>query len=493
MIDLAQRTEHRIDPDPRRVIVQLFVPGEEQPGSRSRAAGVLARILALSDGDVAELSRQVLDGFRGRHRDLMRAFSENFAVVDADRVGGRRMSAERRMLIGAFFTKEYTPEAGGIFNPSMVALPEQPAQPADEVRFLLAVRCVGEGNLSSIGFRTGIVGPGSSLRIDEAAPTLETGTHRRAAFGQRDVFLARLADLGTEDARAFLMPLPETFTIEQLSERLDAIHEHTLHRQRGQHAIEAVSAVATSSYDVEFPPETAVSERLLWPHAVVESHGMEDARLVRFVEDDGEVTYYATYTAYDGATVTPQLFATKDFRQFHVSPVTGRAAQNKGLALFPRRVNGQFAALSRHDRETTSIAFSDDPRIWPHSEPLHAPRRGWEAVQVGNCGPPIETDAGWLVLTHGVGPMRIYSIGAMLLDAADPSIVLASLPRPLLRPSAGERDGSVPNVVYSCGALLHEGVVTIPYGISDHSIGFAQVYLSELLGHMDSATPRQPW
>jgi predicted GH43/DUF377 family glycosyl hydrolase len=393
------------------------------------------------------------------------------------------------MLIGACFTKEYAPEGAALFNPSMVAHPDQSGLADGEARFLLSLRCLGEGHISSVGFRTGIVGPGSALRIDETSALLSSGAHRPAAYFHRGVFLARVGDLDAdaEDAEALIGGLPETFTPEQLADRLTATHEHTLKRQRGQHAVDVIARVAATTYDVEFAADTSVSERLLWPNAPVESHGMEDARMVRLADDNGEVTYYATYTAYDGVNITPQLFATRDFRHFHISPMAGPAAQNKGMALFPRRVDGRYASLSRWDRETTSICFSENIRIWPDSSPLHRPKRGWEVIQVGNCGPPVETAEGWLVLTHGVGPMRVYGIGAMLLDLADPSVVLATLAHPLLTANAAERDGYVPNVVYSCGALLHDGVLTIPYGMSDQVTGFAQAYLSEVLGHMDTA------
>jgi predicted GH43/DUF377 family glycosyl hydrolase len=485
--ELAHRIGPCLDPDPRRVIAQLFVPGEEQPGSRSRANAVLTRVLALSEDEVTELAASVVRGFRGRHRDLMTAFSDNFAVVDQNHIGPRRLSAERRMLIGACFTKEYSPEGAALFNPSMVAHPDQTNLGEGEVRFLLTVRCLGEGHLSSIGFRTGIVGPGSAFRLDPTSPLLGTGTHRGAAFYQRDAFLARVADLsaGDTDAETLIRGLPDTFTPDQLADRLTATHEHSRHRQRGQRAVEIITQAATATYDVEFPADTSMSERLLWPRAPVESHGMEDARLARFVDEDGGVTYYAIYTAYDGTGITPQLLATQDFRKFHISPMAGRVAQNKGMALFPRRIHGKYAALSRWDRESTSIGLSDDLRIWTDSTSLHVPRHGWEVIQVGNCGPPIETAQGWLVLTHGVGPMRVYGIGAFLLDLDDPTIVRARLRRPLLTATAAERDGYVPNVVYSCGALLSGDVLTVPYGISDQSIGFAQADVTELLGHMD--------
>jgi predicted GH43/DUF377 family glycosyl hydrolase len=485
--ELAHLVGPHLDPDPGRVIAQLFVPGEEQPGSRSRANGVVARVLALSEDEVTELAASVVSEFRGRHRDLMAAFSDNFAVVDKDRVGRRRLSAERRMLIGACFTKEFAPEGAALFNPSMVAHPDQSDLDDGEVRFLMSVRCLGEGHVSSIGFRTGIVGPDSTLDLDDSSPLLGVGNHRGAAYFQRGAFLARVADLsaGDGDAEALIRGLPETFTHEQLADQLTATHEHTRHRQRGQRAVEIIGQVAAATYDVEFPADTSVSERLLWPSAPVESHGMEDARLVRFVDDGGVVTYYGTYTAYNGTDITLQLLATQDFRQFHLSPMAGRVAQNKGMALFPRLINGRYAVLSRWDRESTSIGYSDDLRIWTDSKPLQVPLYGWEVIQVGNCGPPIETSQGWLVLTHGVGPMRVYGIGAILLDLDDPTVVRARLRRPLLTATAAGRDGYVPNVVYSCGALLHGHVLTIPYGIGDRSIGFAQADLTELLGHMD--------
>jgi predicted GH43/DUF377 family glycosyl hydrolase len=482
-VDFAHRTGPRISRNPRRVIARLFVPGEEQPGSRSRANAVLSRILALTEEEVTEMAESVIAAFRGRHRDLMGAFSDHFAVVDLDAAGVRRISAERRMLVGASFTQEYAPEGAALYNPSMVAHPDQSGLGDGEIRFLMTVRCVGEGHVSSIGFRSGVIGPGGVLRVDDTGPLLGTGTTRPAGYFQRGPFLARVADLGsdTEDAENLLRGLPETFTPDHLAQRLAAIHEHTLNRQRGQHAVEMINQVASTTYDVAFEPTSELTERLLWPTAPVESNGMEDARLVRFTEDDGDVTYYATYTAYDGANIAPQLFATKDFRQFHLSAVAGRAAQNKGMCLFPRRIGGHFVALSRWDRESTSLTVSDDLRIWTESRPVQSPRYAWEVIQVGNCGSPIETPEGWLVLTHGVGPMRVYGIGAILLDLTDPSIVLATLRRPLLTADASERDGYVPNVVYSCGAILHDDLLWLPYGIGDSRIGIAYASLTEIL------------
>jgi len=484
--ELAVRSAHRLCPDPRRVITRLFVPGEETPEGRSRAKAVIARVLALTEAEVASSSEAIIASFRGRHRDLTGTFARHFAVVAHEVPGRRRLSAERRMLIGACFTMEYAPEGAALFNPSLVAHPDQSGLGPGQLRFLMTVRSVGEGHLSSIGFRTGVLGPDGALEVADPEPLLTVAGPRPTTF-QRRLFLSRLADLGDdhEYGQHLLGQLPEAFTAEQLADALAAVHEHTVNRDRFQRMMEHVRQITAATYDVEFDSDTELTERLLWPASPSESHGMEDARLVRFVDDDATVTYYATYTAYDGARVEPHLLATRDFRRFHVSPMSGQAARNKGLALFPRPIGGRLHALSRWDRENIALVSSDDCRIWDTPTTLYAPTQAWEQIQVGNCGSPVETPDGWLVVTHGVGPMRQYALGAMLLDCADPSVVRATLSTPLLVPNAAERDGYVPNVVYSCGPLLHGEVLTIPYGISDGAIGFAQVSLPGLLSQMD--------
>ena len=483
--ELAIRTDHRLCPDPRRVITKLFVPGEESPHSRSRARAVIARILAMEEAEVTVRADAVIADFRGRHPDLTGTFSEHFAVVAHEIPSRRRLSAERRMLIGACFTHEYASEGAALTNPSMAVHPDQSDLAPDQLRFVMTVRCIGEGHLSSIGFRTGVLGPGDALVMDEPGRLLVTGTNRPTTF-ERRLFHSRLSDQGddAETVQLLLGSLPDAFTAAELDDALREIHEHTLNRERVQRTLEHIQQLAAATYDVQFSAETDVSERLLWPKSPMESHGMEDARLVRFVDGDDTVTYYATYTAYDGAHVVSHLLATTDFRQFHVSPMAGRAVGNKGLAFFPRRIGDRYYALSRWDRENIALVSSDNCRIWNDPATIHSPTRGWELLQTGNCGSPVETPAGWLVLTHGVGPMRSYALGAMLLDLADPSVVLASLPEPLLTAEADERDGYVPNVIYSCGALLHGEVLTIPYGISDGAIGFAQVGLPQLLSAM---------
>jgi predicted GH43/DUF377 family glycosyl hydrolase len=445
----------------------------------------MARLLALDEAEVSDLAKSVMVGFGDRHHDLAGILSRHFDVVAQEMSVTERLTPDRRIVIGAYFTHEYSAEAAALFNPSMAAHPDQSGLASGQLRFVMTVRCVGEGHISSIGFRTGVLGRGESLVVDEPEPMLVMGTSSAGSYRLR-LFLSRLADLGVdqENAQLLLGGLAEVFTADELSDALTKVHEHSLHREGVKLAIEHVHQIAFASYDIDFPTATGLTSRLLWPTAPTERNGMEDARLVRFTDDDGSTTYYAPYTAYDGVKVSQQLLATDDFRRFRVAPMAGQAAQNKGLALFPRRIRGRYVALSRWDRENLWLAFSDEGQVWDDFTLLHAPERGWELIQVGNAGSPIELPQGWLVLTHGVGPMRQYALGAMLLGLDDPSVTLAALPEPLLTPLADERDGYVPNVVYTCGALLHDGVLTIPYGISDGAIGFAQVDIDELLSRM---------
>jgi predicted GH43/DUF377 family glycosyl hydrolase len=482
---LAVRLGPQLRPDTSRVIARLFVPGEETPGSTSRGHRVIDRILALDDAATEAAMVDVMARFAGRHRDLKAVLREHFQVAAHGRPDLIGLPEPRQLLIGAHFTMEYAVEAAALFNPSMVAHPDQSGLRPGQVRFVMSVRAVGEGHLSSVGFRTGIIGPGTGLVLHDAGPALEAGT-RRPVGHHRDLFLARLTELGADAETLALVfdDLPDRFDAAQLRQAVTALHPHLHARQAGQLVAEQINQIAATEYAVTFPSETAIDARLLWPSGPAESHGMEDVRLVRFVHDDGEVSYLGTYTAYDGSHIAPQLLTTGDFTSFEVGQLAGPAAINKGMALFPRQVAGQYLALSRWDRENVSLSVSADLRVWHRGPTLQAPRESWQLVQVGNCGSPIETDDGWLVLTHGVGPMRTYGIGALLLDLDDPTKVRAVLREPLLCATGEERDGYVPNVVYSCGALRHGDTLTIPYGISDTSIGFAQVDLPTLIASM---------
>jgi predicted GH43/DUF377 family glycosyl hydrolase len=480
---LATRSPLRVAADPRRVITQLFVPGQEGfELQESRSGVVLSRILALSDDDVQASLEDVVTRFDGRHRDLDGILRRHASEL-ADRLNPDRTLADaRKMLLGAAFTSEYAIEGAALCNPSMVAHPDQAGTAADSLRFVMSVRGIGEGHRSSIGFRTGVIDSAGQVTIDQPAPYVATGRVGRtlldsAAFR---VELSRQGHAG-EAANYVFNALGDLFTRDDLDERLDDLRTRLSTRGHAEDTIGAIRGIAERFYAIDFPDDVALSERVLWPAMEAEQAGMEDARFVRFVDDDGSVTYYATYTAYSGSLISQQLLQTKDFTSFTSVPLVGCAAANKGLALFPRRVGGRYAAMSRSDRETNTLGFADDLSVWTSASPCQTPTEAWETLQLGNCGPPIETDAGWLVLTHGVGPMRTYSIGAILLDLVDPTRVLGRLRRPLLSPVPDEQNGYVPNVVYSCGGLVHADTLVIPYGICDSAIGVATVPLPELL------------
>ena len=481
--ELVTRTPGRIRADRSRVVTRLYVPGQEAfERQDSRAGAVLERILALDEQDVRSSLGEVGTRFAGRHRDLMGTFRRHAREL-ADRLDPRSdLSEERMLLLGATFTSEYAIEGAALCNPSMVAHPDQSGTAETSLRFVMSVRGIGEGHQSSIGFRTGVVDGTGGVMIDDPAPFATAGLVTPTLL-DAVVFRTELAQLddGREAADYVLDALGERFTRADLEERLDSLQTHISTRGHAELTISTIRAIAERTYSVEFGDDTALSERVLSPVMGAEANGMEDARFVRFVDDDGSVTYWATYTAYSGSRISQQLLQTSDFRSFTSSPMVGRAAANKGLALFPRRIGGRFAAMSRADRESNSIGYTDHPLAWTNSVPCQRPTQAWEVLQLGNCGPPIETEAGWLVLTHGVGPMRTYSIGAILLDLDDPTRVLGRLREPLLSPAPDEQDGYVPNVVYSCGALVHADTLVLPYGIGDAAVGIATVPLPRLL------------
>lgn len=484
--DVVTRIDTRLTADPTRVLARLFVPGQEFfVNQESRATGVVGRILALSEEVVEATIASVFASYDGRHRDLAGVFSEHYQQIAHRIPDGPPLSPARRDLLGAIFTNEFSVEGAALFNPSVVPHPDQSGLAAGECRFVLSLRAVGEGHVSSVGFRTGVLGPDSVLRLDDPEPHIEGGVVRPAVFN-RGLFHAKLVEQGAdaESTRFLLGVLSELFDVAELDQALSELAGQQLTRHGAGHTADLARHIARCSYEVEFSKDSSLSERVLWPEAPSESHGIEDLRWVRFVDDGDRVRYLATYTAFDGNQVAPQVIETEDFRTFRMSQLAGPAAVNKGMALFPRAVGGRFLALSRWDRENCSLATSDDGLRWYDAGAIHTPTQPWELLQTGNCGSPLETEAGWLVLTHGAGPMREYAIGAVLLDLEDPSRVIGDLREPLLVPSADEREGYVPNVVYSCGGLLHEGQLLLPYGASDDSVRFAFVDVPFLLERM---------
>jgi predicted GH43/DUF377 family glycosyl hydrolase len=486
---IAHRIAAGLQPDPARVIARLFLPGEELPGARSRASQVVGRVMSLAEDEVERLAADLLHDFGGRHHRYQALLQRHASIVAAHVEGAGELTAARTLLLGATFTAEYATEGAALCNPSAVLGPDQGGLRAGQARVALSLRGIGEGHISSIGFCSAVVGPGAQWTF-EPRPRPAAVAQTAPARWHRAHLHAVLADQGYLDelAKSVLRALPEEFEGADLERALAEAHRDLLSRTGSAATADLLRKVVSSAYEASFAGDTALGQRVLSPSADEESNGMEDARFTRFTRDDGTVEYRATYTAYDGQRIAPRLLTSPDLRVFRAHRLAGPAARNKGMALFPRTVHGRHLALCRSDGESTSLASSADGYAWQRSAVLQEPSAPWEMLQVGNCGPPIETDQGWLVLTHGVGPMRVYVIGTLLLDLDDPARVVGYSRTPLLSPGPDERDGYVPNVVYSCGAFLHDGLVWIPYGIDDRRIGVAYAPLGDVLADLSSAS-----
>jgi predicted GH43/DUF377 family glycosyl hydrolase len=488
---LATRLDAMLVPDPRRVIVKLFVPGEDDALVRTRAGAIIRRIAALDDDETAELLRQTLERFGDRHHDLEGTFRHHHDLVRHRVADSADLSPTARLLIGAYFSHEYAVEAAALCNPSMVEHPDQSGLHAGDLRVALSLRQIGEGHLSSIGFATAVIGAPDRVSVEDRSGPLVAGT-RVSPRHRRDLLAAGLAEIGwdNEVSATVLGSLPEVFDDDTFARALAHLPADLLSRSTATDTLEQLRRTNAASYAVRFPADVPLHQRVLWPSTPAESNGMEDARFVSFVDGDGTRSYRATYTAYDGRAIAAGMLASDDLRQFEATPMRGPGARNKGVALFPRPVRGRQLALCRADGETVGLTTLDEASRWRRPTPLHVPERGWELIQGGNCGSPIETDAGWLVLTHGVGPMRRYAIGALLLDLEHPERVVAALPGALLAPDDRDRDGYVPNVVYSCGGLVHGGTLWLPYGASDARVAFATVDLGSLIDAMEHRAAR---
>jgi len=478
--------------DPRRVITKLFLPGQEMlTHGISRADAVINRVLAMTDEQVSLTLAATQRRFADRHHDLRTTFADHFGLVEHRLPETVEPSAERRALIGAYCTQEYSVEAAALFNPSIVAHPDQTSLAADELRFVMSVRGVGEGHISSVEFRTGVVDASDHVQIDPPGRHLVTGRAAPATMAREFLREALVDRADAAAADDILSLLPDHFDPAQLDAALASFGRDSLTQLHADAIVDRIRWIASCNYRLHFPPDRTLSERVIYPTSPAESHGIEDARFTRFIDDDGSVTYYGTYTAFDGSHVAPHLVETTDFETFEMTQLNGPAAKNKGMALFPRKVGGEFLALSRWDRESIDVASAADVHKWEGTVTVHAPRQPWELIQLGNCGAPIETAEGWLVLTHGVGPMREYGIGAILLDLDEPTKTIAVLSEPILAPTDEEREGYVPNVVYSCGALVHHETLIMPYGCSDSAIRFAFIDMPELLKRLGTSRSRR--
>jgi predicted GH43/DUF377 family glycosyl hydrolase len=469
----------RLAADARRVIARPFLPG-----NAARISAIIGRVLALTDEEVSSMLSTVLSDYRTRHKDIRGIFRQNYAMATAQPGVGAQAapSDERRLLLGAYFTSEYSLESVALFNPSMVRHPDQNGVPLGAARFIVSLRACGEGHISSIEFRTGVVDAAHAVTFDAPSPFALTARPDDDALYDKASYVPKLVEMKAHRqwAEPVLALLDNEFTMSDLKYAIDRCRPHGTDTSFTELADNMIW-LAHSNYQLEFSPDIPLSARVIFPVSENESRGIEDARFVRFTHGDGRVCYYATYTAYNGFRVLPQLIETDDFRHFKINTLNGRCVQNKGMALFPRKIGSDFVMASRLDGENIYLLRSDNVHFWNESKLVREPKYPWEFVQVGNCGSPIETKDGWLLLTHGVGPMRQYWIGALLLDLEDPSRVIGDLREPMLMPNADERDGYVPNVVYSCGAMLHDDRLIVPYAISDSYSSIATVSLSELL------------
>ncbi len=482
----VKRRATQIVGDTSRVITRPHIPENTHRISR-----IIQRIVDLSDPAAEKLLSEIMTDFSRRHEDIGTIFERHLNRVKDYLPRNAILNDVKRALIGAYFTMEYAIEAAALFNPSIIQHPDQRHLEKGSLRFIMSLRATGEGHVSSIVFRSGILDRNNKFLLDPISDFVETPDLHLDLVYKRDVFQRKLNEMGAihEITVHILKRMSEDFTYSELSDKIAVLRAKPLFSKEHQNrTFEVMRWLADSNYEVSFHADHCISERVIFPVSKNESRGIEDARFVQFFDDSQDFTYYATYTAYNGFTILPQLIETKDFIKFKVITLNGKAVQNKGMALFPRKIGGRYVMLSRQDGENNHIMFSDNIHFWQESEIIQEPTQPWEFVQIGNCGSPLETNKGWIVLTHGVGPMRKYCIGAMLLDLENPAKVIARLEAPLIAPCEEDREGYVPNVVYTCGAILHNSDLVIPYGMSDIKTGIATVDVSDLINGMQAVS-----
>ena len=483
------RKDSKFLPDPSRVIARFIYISDE------RSKNIIRNVLAMSDSEVNTALSQVLRGYSRRHRNISMIFETHFNKLSDlfDELGIKpgKINQSLKALIGSYFTMEYSIESAAFFNPSIVEDPDQSELGPDEKRVIFSFRATGEGHISSIVFRSAVIDKNSNLIIEPVGQMLAEAERIKRHIYNKNSFIKKLEEMSYFDNK--ISPI---FVLEKLGDRFTygelkrAVEETKVTHQLSPNKkliINQMLWLAKSHYELEFSLDSAISERVIFPTSECERNGIEDARFVKFTDDNGEVTYYATYTAYDGITILPRLLETKDFYHFKGLPIHGELAKNKGMALFPRKINGKYAMLCRIDGVNNYIAYSDNINTWREARLIQKPKYPWDLVQVGNGGSPIETEEGWLVITHGVGPMREYVLGASLYEPDNPEKEIGRLKTPLLAPNAEEREGYVPNVVYSCGSIIHNGNLIIPYGMSDYAATYASINLNELLNELKNS------
>ncbi len=477
---LVKRKKIKIVGDTSRVITLPLVPSKIP-----RINNIIKRVLNFTQEEAEEQLEETFLLFANRHRNLEQLLLSHYDRVSEYVVKKATINKTQKLLIGSYFTMEYSIESAALFNPSIVPHPNQNFLPDGSMRFIMSLRATGEGHISSIVFRSGVLNENLSFNFDSVSEYVETPLMVHDPFYENNLFQLKLKDLKAwnETSRIVLSDLPPFFTHEELKKSIRDIFLNP-DFSADSWTITTIQWLADSNYKIRFNDDTSLSERVIFPVSANESKGIEDARFVRFTHENGNVTYYATYTAYNGRRVLSQLIETQDFQTFNMISLNGDGVKNKGMALFPRKVNGKYVMLSRQDGENNYIMFSDNLHFWGEATLLQEPKQPWEFVQIGNCGSPIETDKGWLVITHGVGNMRQYSIGVILLDLNDPTKVIARLEEPLLTATEEEREGYVPNVIYSCGSMIVKDKLIVPYAMSDIASRIAIVDVAELFERM---------
>ncbi len=485
MSTTVHRKPVRFRSDPTRIIARFFFPGPD-----SRVQSIINRITEMPDQAAQLVLNQSLRDFSARHRNISKIYKKHFERA-RDIMAGRngdmdQLSEYKKMLIGAYFTNEYSIESAAFFNPSMVEDPDQTGLQEGDKRVIISFRATGEGHISSIVFRGGILDKENNLQLKPTGKLVDEAEAIRNYVYQKESFCQKLEEMHTDKAivKMVMDKLRFEFDYNELHAAVETIIRESNPDFQQKKMLQTITWLADSHYEISFSLDTAISERVIFPIAAAESNGIEDARFVKFTENDGSVKYYATYTAYNGFTILPKLVETKDFYHYKFMPIHGENAQNKGMALFPRKINGKYAMLSRLDGINNYIMFSDDINLWDKAEIIQTPKFPWEFIQIGNCGSPIETEYGWLVITHGVGTMRKYTMGATLLDLDDPTKVIGQLSEPMISPNEEEREGYVPNVVYSCGSIIHNNELVVPYAMSDTASTFAAIPMDELISRL---------
>jgi len=483
------RKDIKFYPDFTRVIARFLYTNDK------RAINTIRLVLNMSEREVSFTLNLVLRDYSMRHRNISKIFEKHFNKIThllrKLNIEPEMVDLSRKILIGSYFTMEYSVESAAFFNPSFIEHPDQSERGPDEKRIIISFRATGEGHISSIVFRAGVIDKNNNITLEPVGRMLEEAEHIRRYVYDKESFRVKLDNM--QDSHTIipsgliLDKLNDKFTYGELRECIEEARK-TLHLASDKEILyNQILWLASSHYELKFSLDTNISERVIFPVSTKEKNGIEDARFVKFQDDNNNTIYYATYTAFDGTTIMPKMLDTKDFYHFRVLPLHGEIAQNKGMALFPRKVNEKYAMLCRLDGYNNYIAFSDNITIWREAKLIQQPRFPWEFIQIGNCGSPVETSEGWLVITHGVGPMREYVLGASLFDLHNPEREIGRLKSPLLIPNTEEREGYVPNVVYSCGSIIHNNDLIIPYGISDYASTYVTVNLQELLNELKNS------